>query len=418
MVLGGVLSVSSLKSCLDPGVTSEAVRAELERILASPEFKASKRCQDFLQFVVDRALAGGPNDLKERTIGIEVFGRHPPYDTSADGIVRVNASEVRKRLAIYYADSSRYSECRITLPTGTYLPVFSKPAKAIVETNIPHLPQPPVLPPVLSTVEANRAELMITPATFHTPKFRRSISVLIVGVVLAGAVLSLRWLEVRHSQTIVDQFWQPMFQDKTPVTIVAAYVPAYDPVATPPNGQFTLMTDQYVGGGDLVAVVQISSMLVRLGHPFNLLIGTGVSLDDLRNKPTVLIGYSSTQWKDVTRKSRFFVDDSSHGMIRDNGKPTDWYPHGATPENHAEEDYAVITRAFDPETHAMLILVSGCLQYGTEGAARLITNPELLALALRNAPKDWQKKNLQLVIQFDVVANSPASSRVVASYYW
>ncbi len=73
------------------------------------------------------------------------------------------------------------------------------------------------------------------------------------------------------------------------------------------------------------------------------------------------------------------------------------YPQGATPENHAEEDYAVISRAFDPETHAMLILVSGCLQYGTEGAARLITNPDLLAPALRNAPKDWQKKNLQLV---------------------
>jgi hypothetical protein len=105
-------------------------------------------------------------------------------------------------------------------------------------------------------------------------------------------------------------------------------------------------------------------------------------------------------------------------MIRDNGKPTDWYPHGETPENHSEEDYAVISRAFDPETHAMLILVSGCLQYGTEGAARLITNPELLAPALRDAPKDWQQKNLQLVIQFNVVANSPASSRVVASYYW
>jgi hypothetical protein len=66
----------------------------------------------------------------------------------------------------------------------------------------------------------------------------------------------------------------------------------------------------------------------------------------------------------------------------------------------------------------MLILVSGCLQYGTEGAARLITNPELLAPALRNAPKDWQQKNLQLIIQFNVVANSPASSQVVASYYW
>jgi hypothetical protein len=79
---------------LDPGVTSEAVRAELERILASSEFKASKRCQDFLQFVVARTLAGLSDDLRERTIGIEVFGRHPSYDTGGDGIVRINASEI------------------------------------------------------------------------------------------------------------------------------------------------------------------------------------------------------------------------------------------------------------------------------------------------------------------------------------
>jgi len=399
---------------LDPAVTSEAVRAELERILASSEFKASKRCQDFLQFVVDRTLAGLSDDLRERTIGIEVFGRHPSYDTGGDGIVRINASEIRKRLAIYYADSARYSECRITLPTGSYVPVFSKAAKAIVEANVPHLPQPAVL----STVAVNRADLMVPPATVQSPKFGRSISVFLAALILAAAVLSVRWLDVRHSQTIVDKFWQPMFQGKTPITIVAAYVPTYDSATDPPNGQFTLMTDQYVGGGDLVAAIQVSSMLVRLGHPFNLRMSSGVSLDDLRETPTVLIGYSNTQWKDVTRKFRFFADNSTHGMIRDNGKPTDWYPHDETPENHSEEDYAVITRAFDPETHAMLILVSGCLQYGTEGAARLITNPGLLATALRDAPKDWQQKNLQLVIQFNVVANSPASSRVVASYYW
>ncbi len=66
-----------MERCVDLGVGPEIVRAELERILASPEFKASKRCQDFLQFVVERALVGLSEDLKERTIGIEVFGRPP-----------------------------------------------------------------------------------------------------------------------------------------------------------------------------------------------------------------------------------------------------------------------------------------------------------------------------------------------------
>ncbi len=406
------------KGCLDQGVTSEAVRAELERILASPEFKSSKRCQDFLDFVVARSLAGLADDLKERTVGIEVFGRPPSYDTSTDGIVRINASEVRKRLAIFYADPARYSECRISLPTGAYVPQFSKPATTAPEAGIPRQPQPAVP----GTAKANLAELTATPtrsqSSSRNTKFGRRIFVFAVAAILAAAALSVRWLGARHRQTIVDEFWQPMFQGKTPIMIVPAYVPTYDPETNPPNGRFTLMTDQYVGGGDLVAAVQVSSMLVRLGYPFNLRMGAGVSLDDLRNTPTVLIGYSSTQWKDVTKKFRFFVDDSSNGMIRDNGKPTDWYPHHETPEHHTDEDYAVISRAFDPETRSMLILVSGCMQYGTEGAARLITNPDLLAPSLRSAPKDWQQKNLQLVIQFDVVANSPASSRVVASYYW
>lgn len=397
---------------MDHGIRPDVVRAELERILASPEFRASRRCQDFLQFVVERALTGLSEDLKERTIGIEVFGRPPSYNTGTDGIVRINASEVRKRLAIYYADSARCAECRITLPTGSYVPLFAKPPRTATEVNLPQLLEPTALSPV----ESSPPGWTFTPGTLPRPRFRRRILGLAVVVVLAITVLPARWLYAHHSQTVVDQFWQPMFQGRTPIMIVPAYVPVYDPAANPPNGQFTLMADQYVGGGDLVAAVQISSMLARLDHPFNLRLGA--SLDDLRNTPTVLIGYSSTQWQDVTRKFRFFVDDNSHGMIRDYGKPTEWYPHDETPEHHTNEDYGVISRAFDPETHAMLILVTGCMQYGTEGTARLITNPELLAAVLRNAPKDWPQKNLQLVIQFNVVANSPASSRVVASHYW
>jgi hypothetical protein len=399
-----------MERCVDLGVRPDVARAELGRILASPEFKASKRCQDFLQFVVEHALQGLSEDLKERTIGIEVFGRLPSYNTGTDGIVRINASEVRKRLAIYYAHSAVCSQCRITLPTGSYVPLFEKPARTTPELNHPQVLESPALSPV----ESFPAGLTVTPRTLPRPMFRRGI--LLVAVVLAISVLPVRWLYAHHSQTVVDQFWQPMFQGRTPIMIVPAYVPAYDPVGNPPTGRFTLMTDQYVGGGDLVAAVQISSMLARLDRPFNL--SLGASLDDLRNTPTVLIGYSSTQWKDVTRNFRFFVDDNSRGMIRDYGKPTEWYPHDETPEHHTNEDYGVISRAFDPETHAMLVVVSGCMQYGTEGTARLITNPELLAAALRGAPKDWQKKNLQLVIQFNVVANSPASSRVVASQYW
>lgn len=399
---------------LDSSITDEAVRLELEHILASPEFRSSKRCQDFLKFVVERSLAGLTESLKERTIGIEVFGRPPSYDTSSDGIVRINATEVRKRLAIYYAEAGKHSDVRVSLPVGSYVPFFASGAKTQTSDEASYAAEHAVRGHETGN---GKIALPTIEIAHESPKSKRRISVWVIAAALIAVAVCVAWLDFHHPLTIVDQFWSPLIQDSNPILIVPAYVPTYDPVTIPPNGTYTLMTDQYVGGGDLVAAVELSSMLMRRNHPFNLRMGA-VSLDDLRNTPTVLIGYSSTQWEDVTKQFRFFVDDANKGMIRDNGKPTDWYPHHETPEHHTDEDYAVISRAFDPETHSMLVLVSGCMQYGTEAAARLITSPEQLSAAMHGAPKDWQSKNLQLVIHVDVVANSPASTKVLASYFW
>src|SRR5579872_6969450 len=80
----------------------EAVLEQLSRILASPLFKHSKHYPAFLRFVVERALDGQDARLKERAIGIEVFGRGRDYDTNLDPVVRTSACEVRKRVMQYY----------------------------------------------------------------------------------------------------------------------------------------------------------------------------------------------------------------------------------------------------------------------------------------------------------------------------
>src|SRR5260370_12821349 len=64
-----------------------AIQAQLERILANPLFKNSKRYPSLLRYVVERTLDGHPGELKERTLGIEVFGRAPAYDTNLDPLV-------------------------------------------------------------------------------------------------------------------------------------------------------------------------------------------------------------------------------------------------------------------------------------------------------------------------------------------
>lgn len=102
-----------------------AVLRHLDELLGSQAFAGSRRSQDFLRFVVQHALDGDNDSLRERMIGAELFGRPVSYDTGSDSVVRVRASELRKKLSRYYG-----SECedeppvRIELPSGSYVPHF------------------------------------------------------------------------------------------------------------------------------------------------------------------------------------------------------------------------------------------------------------------------------------------------------
>lgn len=113
-----------------------SVRRALQDILASDAFRGGKRAQDFLQLVVDHALACRFDSLRERMLGAEMFGRPVDYDTANDAVVRVKATEVRKRLAQYSQSLSVPPKVRIELPTGTYVPQFyfetlAPPGKAV-----------------------------------------------------------------------------------------------------------------------------------------------------------------------------------------------------------------------------------------------------------------------------------------------
>jgi hypothetical protein len=108
-------------------VEKSAVQEQLERLLASSLFNSSKRYPSFLRLVVARVLAGQTDQLKERILGVEIFGRAADYDTNTDPIVRVTAAEIRKRIELYYQDPKHSPEIRIYLPSGSYAPQFSWP---------------------------------------------------------------------------------------------------------------------------------------------------------------------------------------------------------------------------------------------------------------------------------------------------
>src|SRR5271157_2416875 len=78
------------------------VEGLLEDILRSAPFRTSRQCQDLVRYIVEHSLGASDDSLRERIIGIEVFGRAPDYDTAEDPVVRLRAADVRKRLAQYY----------------------------------------------------------------------------------------------------------------------------------------------------------------------------------------------------------------------------------------------------------------------------------------------------------------------------
>jgi hypothetical protein len=389
-------------------VREEAVREELARVLASHEFRASRRCQDFLRYVVETTLDGHADQLKERTIGVDVFSRPVSYEPSDDATVRVKAGEVRKRLGLYYAGEGHSDRIRIELPGGAYVPEFRVIAA-----------EPPVVTPAAP----------VAPAASNVNYTALNWAAVIAAIISMALALALIFYLVApqvEPPSIVDRFWEPVFQQtNAPVVLSAAYVPVYWMNKPPGTGaptkvdDFTPLNDQFVGGGDLLAIATLSQMLNRMKRPYQVKIGTEVSFSDIRSSPTVLVGYSYTRWKEISKEMRYFIDVERRPlMILDNGKPTAWSLNNLTAEKHTDEDYAIVSRVFHPDTRTLLVELAGITQYGTTAAAELVTNPDLLKEALKAAPRGWEKKNLQLVLHTKVISGMAASQRVVAAYFW
>jgi hypothetical protein len=391
-------------------VPEEAVREELSRVLSCHEFRLSKRSQDFVRYVVEHTLSGREDMLKERTIGIEVFGRSTSYEPSDDATVRVKAGDVRKRLGLYYSEQGAHNPVRIELPAGTYVPEFRWSDAPEVSAPSP----PPIAPSDLSAVSPMHVKSR--PLRLYI-----ALGILLIAIVIAATFL----IRSRPPSTALDEFWAPVLKGTAPVSLCVAFVPVYglnrNPATPGPSrvDDFVLLTDQFVGGGDLVASSRISAMLTRLQHPYQLRIGSDVSFQDLRAAPAILVGYSYTRWKEISSQLRFFIDTSREPVgITDSGKPTEWTLPNLPADRRTTEDYAIVSRVFHPDTHAMLVELAGITQYGTEAAADLVTNADLMTEALRGAPAGWQGRNLQLVLHVKVISGTASSPQVVKTHFW
>lgn len=381
---------------VESNVPEALLREELERVLASREFQSSKLCQHFLRYVVENTLSGHPDTLKERTIGLEVFGKPASYEPSEDAAVRVRAGEVRKRLRSYYSNNSGQAHVFIDLPPGTYVPEFHYPERA---GQLPRRLQPSV----------------------RWTWFTASGAVLL----LALAATTFYWLHARTQLSSVNQFWSPVLQKNKAVFVCAAPVPVYSPVRAASNAppgrleDLLLIPSRFVAVSDVNAALQISDMLARFGQPYKLRIGNEVSFRDLRTGPAVLVGFSYTQWHEIGEHFRYSIDLSRRpfGVLQDDS-PTNWTIRTHPDDPELSEDYAIVSRVLYPGTNNMIVEITGISHYGTEAAADLVTNPTLMQEVVRKMPKGWEQKNIQIVLHTEVVSGFPSIPTVLAIYVW
>ncbi|MFT5699166.1 MAG: adenylate cyclase [Desulforhopalus sp.] len=122
-----MLKKKPLISCSAPNkISADAIRNQLQRILASIEFTATESQRKFLTFVVLETLAGNSNEIKGFTVATRVFGRGDDFDQATDPIVSIQANKLRRALERYYLVTGHNDPIRIGIPKGTYIPVFTQ----------------------------------------------------------------------------------------------------------------------------------------------------------------------------------------------------------------------------------------------------------------------------------------------------
>ena len=180
-----------------PGLTEsreQAVRGELKRLLESTAFRTSKRCREFLEYIVEHTLSGPGGALKERSIGVELFQLPKDFDPGQHTIVRVTANEVRKKLAQHYlAENGASHPVRIDLPPGSYRAEFrwETPAAEVPVTSAPAVEQPATRP--AASPPGAEPPIPEHPSWLSSPVIPYAAAVL----VMVGALSLWRWGAVK-----------------------------------------------------------------------------------------------------------------------------------------------------------------------------------------------------------------------------
>lgn len=393
---------------------NELVFLALEEILASSPFRGSRRYPAMLRYIVEKTLANQHSELKERTIGVEVFSRNPAYDTNTDPVVRFTASEIRRRLAQFYQESGTASRVVLELPSGTYIPRFYLRADESSEHERASTPEP--LPPpadTADTLEPSRRIRTLWPYY------------LLAALILAAVGVGLFIRSVRQHDP-VREVWAPLLNNPNPVLISAGRpLQASGEPPEAPNisiADHILRPEFRVSITTLDAIANIVGYLKTFQKPFRIHEASSNTLADLHEQPVVLVTGNDNKWTVLLLKPlRFhFVQQGQFSYIDDAQNPAfrGWSVDFPKPFNEQTADYAIVGRFYSPTTGGPVIVVAGISSNGTEAAGEFIVSPKDLAILEKLAPSGGVNRNFEAVLKVEVVDGNTGATTVVASQFW
>ena len=404
----------------------QKIVAQMELILASQHFSHSKRSQLLVRYIVAKTLEGQVSILKERTLGVEVFGRAPDYDTNADPIVRMTAGEIRKRIAQYYDDSAHRDELRIDLPSGSYAAQFhlpksvDDPHEVIADTSPVPLPKE-VTPDQLVKYNWLAGHIRST-WTRWLGLFSCVAFILLVGWYLVYA---------RQHRSSTELAWGDIL-DNPSTTLIAVGGRSLNPNSTT-NPSWTIdqtsmsasnhMNADALSYSEARALVRLVRILDGQKKQYNVLSVSETTFADLRQGPAILLGGLNNPWTLRAQEQlryRLATDNNGLDWISDARDPGSrkFFVNVKLPYSSLNADYAIVARFNDSNTQKPTLVVAGLAEDGTKAASEFITDEKQLQESVGESLRSSKGKNFEVVLGTQVINGVSGPPRVLAKEIW
>jgi hypothetical protein len=413
----------------------KARRALVRRVVESSAFAKSERLSSFLCCICDLSLSGRASEINEQKIGTTVFGRPPDYDSSIDGIVRPQASRLRQRLDLYFNGDGASEPVRITLPRGSYVPVF-EPHSAQKPTDDP--PVPSASSPVL---------LPTVPSTIAPPDHKGSrLAWFLVGVLLVALIaVSIKSVRRAATKTTPHPLWSLLFRPDQRTIVVpsdtglvmwqgatrqsidlAGYLSgSYRAQSTGDSltGQVDpadLASRRYTSIVDLDIAKGLTQIADSQRSKLELNYARDVRPNDLKDTNVVLIGAAAANpWVELFEPKMNFVFSNAHirqytvlNRVPVGAEPSSWTSNYDEAQHRV---YAVVAFLPNPSGTGSVLILEGTSMAGTECAWDFVADDSsLLPFLNRIRRADGSIPHFQLVLDSINLTGSSVKRNILA----